>query len=223
MQISCEGFRRIERSGNDDSLKLVAGAISILLLCTVFAAGACSRESNQPASDAAQPRIDTGAQPISSDEVGPASEQPVKVPDAAVTSTTITTTPEQAVSDSGLIDAQTTAFDGSRPDGGRPDGSHPEHIESGVAPDTGAVTPDDAGRPSLVHDFFSTVWVDEMDSISLVSMGDLWANCWSDDDNVYTTSGDGTGFGSTLADIVVSRIEGRPEDPTYPLRGVTLA
>lgn len=49
--------------------------------------------------------------------------------------------------------------------------------------------------------------------------GDLWPNCWADDDNIYTAHGDGTGFGSTFADVGVDVISGPPDD----LSGTTLA
>jgi hypothetical protein len=80
----------------------------------------------------------------------------------------------------------------------------------------------DSTEPSD-HDFFSTVAVDDKDFVSLPSLGDLWVNCWSDDDAVYTASGDGTGFGVALGDIVVSRVDGRPDDVHDPLQGTSLA
>ncbi|MFI2510465.1 FG-GAP-like repeat-containing protein [Streptomyces sp. NPDC018972] len=40
--------------------------------------------------------------------------------------------------------------------------------------------------------------------------GDLWPNCWSDDDNVYAAYSDGTGFGSDFSDIGVTKISGMP-------------
>ena len=41
-----------------------------------------------------------------------------------------------------------------------------------------------------------------------VADGDLWANCWGDDDSVYAAFGDGHGFGSDFADVGVVRIDG---------------
>jgi hypothetical protein len=73
------------------------------------------------------------------------------------------------------------------------------------------------------HEFFSSVAVAEKDSVSLASLGDLWVNCWADDDAVYTTSGDGTGFGSQISDILVSRVDGLPNSGVDPRRGTTLA
>lgn len=69
------------------------------------------------------------------------------------------------------------------------------------------------------HPFFSSVSVADKDDLTLAALGDLWVNCWSDDDAVYTTSGDGTGFGAALGEMVVSRVEGRPADNSDPLRG----
>lgn len=73
------------------------------------------------------------------------------------------------------------------------------------------------------HPIFSTVSIDDVDSVKLPSDGDLWVNCWSDDDFVYTANGDGTGFHTEHGDVVVSRVEGRPNDPLDPLRGTTLS
>ncbi|HZX07750.1 DUF4185 domain-containing protein, partial [Kribbella sp.] len=64
--------------------------------------------------------------------------------------------------------------------------------------------------------FFSTVGVDAGATVGApaigddASHGDLWPNCWSDDDNVYAAYGDGIGFGSTASDIGVTRISGTP-------------
>jgi hypothetical protein len=80
----------------------------------------------------------------------------------------------------------------------------------------------DASEPND-HAVFSTVSVDDKDFVSVPSLGDLWVNCWSDDDAVYTASGDGTGFGAALGDMVVSRVDGRPDDVHDPLRGTELA
>ncbi|WRS29379.1 DUF4185 domain-containing protein [Actinomycetaceae bacterium MB13-C1-2] len=54
-----------------------------------------------------------------------------------------------------------------------------------------------------------------------VSDGDLWANCWSDDGNLYAANGDGAGFGFQTADVVMNRITGSPEENN--LSGETLA
>jgi hypothetical protein len=73
----------------------------------------------------------------------------------------------------------------------------------------GAVVPPDST-------FFSTVHIESADSLSTATDGDLWPSCWSDDGNLYTANGDGTGF--TLVqprpdpvwDIAVSRVQGMP-------------
>jgi hypothetical protein len=79
-----------------------------------------------------------------------------------------------------------------------------------------------AGAPALHHakpayatsppesTFFSTAGTEQFSSVSTNSNGDLWANCWSNDDNVYAANGDGPGFGSVNADVVVNRISGTP-------------
>src|SRR5689334_17734762 len=62
-----------------------------------------------------------------------------------------------------------------------------------------------------VSTFFSSVSVEDRASYNLLSDGDLWPSCWSDDDNVYTANGDGRGFNLfalTYSDIVVNRISG---------------
>jgi hypothetical protein len=83
---------------------------------------------------------------------------------------------------------------------------------------------DDAGVDlTQRHDFFSTASIDESDTLTVPSNGDLWVNCWSDDDDLYVANGDGKGFAQALADIVVSRISGHPGDVSDPLAGVTLA
>ncbi|MGP3918084.1 hypothetical protein [Nonomuraea sp. 10N515B] len=65
---------------------------------------------------------------------------------------------------------------------------------AGAAPETaGAAT---SPPPST---FFSTVQVGSAASVGAPAVGDnrnhgdLWPNCWSDDDNVYTAYGDGIG------------------------------
>ncbi|MGZ0147092.1 hypothetical protein ACXJJ3_08465 [Kribbella sp. WER1] len=64
--------------------------------------------------------------------------------------------------------------------------------------------------------FFSTVGVDAGATVGAPAIGDdrdhgdLWPNCWSDDDNVYAAYGDGVGFGSSASDIGVTRISGMP-------------
>ena len=40
------------------------------------------------------------------------------------------------------------------------------------------------------------------------SAGDLWFSTWADDGNLYTTWGDGRGFGEILSDIGIARLEG---------------
>lgn len=64
--------------------------------------------------------------------------------------------------------------------------------------------------------FFSTVDVSPSATVGAPAIGDganhgdLWPNCWSNDDNVYTAYGDGIGFGSVGSDIGTARISGMP-------------
>ncbi|MGH3705283.1 MAG: DUF4185 domain-containing protein [Agromyces sp.] len=47
-----------------------------------------------------------------------------------------------------------------------------------------------------------------------ISDGDLWPNCWADDDAIYAANGDGSGFGDEFSDIVVNRIDGGLDELT---------
>ncbi|WP_263171554.1 DUF4185 domain-containing protein [Streptomyces sp. SCSIO ZS0520] len=85
-----------------------------------------------------------------------------------------------------------------------------------------------SARPAVsppVGDFFATVDVAPGATVGApavgdnVNHGDLWPNCWSDDDHVYTAYGDGVGFGAPMSDIGVARIEGMPGS----LRGTSLS
>lgn len=87
---------------------------------------------------------------------------------------------------------------------------------------TDALTDSQALHGRATHPFFSTVSIEDIDSVSLPSDGDIWVSCWSDDDAVYTANGDGKGFHTEHGDVVVSRVDGRPNDPADPLRGSTL-
>jgi hypothetical protein len=91
-------------------------------------------------------------------------------------------------------------------------------------PGVDAAAADAAANPdaaALEHDFFATAYVEESDTYNVPSDGDLWANCWSDDDALYVANGDGKGFSNTFGDIVVSRITGSAFDRS--LAGTTLA
>ncbi|GHJ47918.1 hypothetical protein Cs7R123_52600 [Catellatospora sp. TT07R-123] len=67
--------------------------------------------------------------------------------------------------------------------------------------------------------FFATTSIASHATTQANGDGDLWANCWSDDDNVYAAHGDGKGFGPNFSDIGVNRITGMPGS----LAGTTLA
>jgi hypothetical protein len=59
---------------------------------------------------------------------------------------------------------------------------------------------------------FSTAAVDDRSPVRTDSGGDLWANCWADDGNLYAANGDGRGFGEPPGfDIAVSRVVGTPD------------
>ncbi|MGI8870188.1 MAG: DUF4185 domain-containing protein [Mycobacteriales bacterium] len=74
-----------------------------------------------------------------------------------------------------------------------------------------------------VSTFFATAFVEYYGSHPTDSDGDLWANCWADDDAVYAANGDGKGFDTkngVFADTVVNRIDGTP---ATGITGVRLA
>ncbi|HCA88462.1 MAG TPA: hypothetical protein DEQ61_25185, partial [Streptomyces sp.] len=72
-----------------------------------------------------------------------------------------------------------------------------------------------AGSPAP-SSFFSTVAVDAAATVGAPAVGDnrnhgdLWPNCWADDDQVYTAYGDGVGFSEPYSDIGVAKISGMP-------------
>ncbi|WP_159001387.1 hypothetical protein [Streptomyces sp. SBT349] len=90
----------------------------------------------------------------------------------------------------------------------------------GAPPATSAPTSDPTSAPPPDSTFFSTVGIDPAATVGApavgdnVNHGDLWPNCWSDDDNVYTAYGDGVGFGGDYSDIGVARISGMPGNLT---------
>lgn len=70
--------------------------------------------------------------------------------------------------------------------------------------------PDPHAPPST---FFSTVDIPYHSTLRTESDGDLWPAAWADDGALYTANGDGRGFStSQWQDIVVSRIDGTPEE-----------
>ncbi len=120
---------------------------------------------------------------------------------------------------SGGADASLAASGGSS-------GSGPPSRKDGGANSPGNSVSDGAisdGASASLHDFFSTVAIEESDSVNVTSNGDLWANCWADDDSLYLANGDGEGFAQTFSDVVVSRLDGLPNDANHPLTGTTLA
>jgi hypothetical protein len=82
-----------------------------------------------------------------------------------------------------------------------------------------------------ISTFFATAYVEESDTYNTKSQGDLWASCWSDDDYLYSSNGDGNGFTvkpneinstpspGTAADIAMNRISGS----TNNITGKTIA
>src|SRR4029079_16416160 len=93
------------------------------------------------------------------------------------------------------------------------------------AADGGKATPPDPEDPGpLPHAFFSTVHVDDGASLAPLGDGDLWPNCWGDDDVLYAAGGDSFAFGPGVLvnDIFVARIDGTPTG-SVPMRGTTLS
>src|SRR5579871_4253942 len=68
---------------------------------------------------------------------------------------------------------------------------------------------------------FASVDVADTQSIVTASAGDLWPNCWADDDNLYAANGDGKGFDlkGDRSDVVINQITG----PLENLKGKVLA
>ncbi len=60
--------------------------------------------------------------------------------------------------------------------------------------------------------FFATAQIGSYGSLATTSDGDLWPNCWSDDDAIYAANGDGKGFdlSAEFTDTVMNRIDGTP-------------
>lgn len=67
----------------------------------------------------------------------------------------------------------------------------------------------DSGSP-VTSTFFGSVEIEERNTYTVPSNGDLWPGAWSDDDYLYTANGDGPGFGSVNSDIAVGRLKGTP-------------
>lgn len=71
--------------------------------------------------------------------------------------------------------------------------------------------------------FFSSATIDEHQTTSSPSYGDLWPSCWADDGYLYAANGDGTGFqnvANTSNDIVMNRINGTPGNLTGTVTNV---
>ncbi len=102
---------------------------------------------------------------------------------------------------------------------------HPGGPSGGLL-DPGGDSPVDAVEPGELPQegsrFFTTAFVEYAGTLAAPgSDGDLWANCWADDDHVYAANGDGRGFSDQpFKDVVVNRISGTPETG---LTGVKLA
>lgn len=72
-------------------------------------------------------------------------------------------------------------------------------------------TPATAAAPDApTSTYFSTVNIEEHESVGTTSDGDLWPSCWSNDNNLYTANGDGKGFttGGDFADVAVNQLRG---------------
>ncbi|MGH3730429.1 MAG: hypothetical protein ACRDTU_17000 [Micromonosporaceae bacterium] len=88
----------------------------------------------------------------------------------------------------------------------------------GAVPGSAATeTPDPGASASPpASTFFATTRIDSGATVGAPAVGDnqnhgdLWPNCWSDDNHVYTAYGDGVGFAGAYSDIGVARIEGAP-------------
>lgn len=75
-------------------------------------------------------------------------------------------------------------------------------------------------QPNQASTFFATAFVEHAGTMATFgSDGDLWPNCWADDDNVYAANGDGRGFSDEeFKDVVVNRILGHPDTGLFGAR-----
>lgn len=80
-------------------------------------------------------------------------------------------------------------------------GAATAYADSGAA----AGNPDDST-------FVGTAQIEAKESVSTDSDGDLWANCWADNNKLYAANGDGKGFSTDgeFSDIAVNEITGKP-------------
>jgi hypothetical protein len=88
--------------------------------------------------------------------------------------------------------------------------------QSGLGDPGGDLPVDGADPGELAQQsstFFATAFVEHAGTLAAAgSDGDLWPNCWADDDHVYAANGDGRGFSDQpYKDVVVNRIVGHPE------------
>ncbi|MBO0802169.1 MAG: hypothetical protein J2P25_03720 [Nocardiopsaceae bacterium] len=93
-----------------------------------------------------------------------------------------------------------------------PDPADAAAADMGAAHGTAADATAGAAADAPGSTFFSTAFTEYYGTLATSSDGDLWANCWADDGNMYGANGDGKGFGDGAeADVVVSKITGTPE------------
>ncbi len=150
---------------------------------------ACGKKPEDPASDpqsSVTSGTDSSGEPAGSDPIGDESSSPES------------TNPDDPASSGG----------GTGPTGTRPPSSNPD---TPPAPAEGTALDTIGGSGGPVNStFFGSVDIEDRNSFSVPSDGDLWPGAWSDDDYLYTANGDGRGFGSVSSDIAVGRLKGTP-------------
>ena len=150
---------------------------------------ACGKKPEDPASDpqsSVTSGTDSSGEPAGSDPIGDESSSPES------------TNPDDPASSGG----------GTGPTGTRPPSSNPD-TPPAPAEGTALDTIGGSGGP-VTSTFFGSVNIEDRNTFSVPSDGDLWPGAWSDDDYLYTANGDGRGFGSVSSDIAVGRLKGTP-------------
>jgi hypothetical protein len=176
---------------------------------------ACSDSGSQQAESAAS--IDAAtAQPSAAEQTQAASGRQARPAEC--------TTSEKSCRDAGML---ATPARGMPASGGKsappPSAADAATSKPREDADEDAGTPDKPDTTQATSDppFFASVALEDGTSKPQLGHGDLWPNCWSNDDILYVAAGDGQGFGILPADVLVAAITGRPGDAGY--RGMQLS
>ena len=168
---------------------ILRSAAACAVCLALLLVSACGKKPEDPASDpqsSVTSGTDSSGEPAGSDPIGDESSSPES------------TNPDDPASSGG----------GTGPTGTRPPSSNPD---TPPAPAEGTALDTIGGSGGPVNStFFGSVDIEDRNTFSVPSDGDLWPGAWSDDDYLYTANGDGRGFGSVSSDIAVGRLKGTP-------------